>query len=82
MDDYLTVAEVAASRGINHKTVRKAIRDGRIRAENWGSVSRPMYRIHADELEKLACRPAVGADVSSPSGRSGRVPRRQTRFPA
>jgi excisionase family DNA binding protein len=55
--EYLTVDEVAATRGLNRKTVYAAIRSGRLPAENWGSDERPLFRVHRVALAEVAYRP-------------------------
>ena len=65
--EWLTVEQFAGSRDVHHQTVRKAIKDGRLRAENWGSGAKPLYRIPRDAV--LA--PVQGSTVapSIPSGK-------------
>ncbi len=45
--------EFAASRGVHHQTVRKAIKDGRLPAENWERRLQPM--LVGDTAGPAAC---------------------------
>lgn len=62
---YFTPDEVAESRGLDRKTVYRAIHTGRLHAENWGSRSRPRFLIPESALEALVYRPA-GDDSDDP----------------
>lgn len=48
-DSYYTIQEVADILKVHHQTVRKMIREGRLPAEQMGTV----WRIRKDDLEKV-----------------------------
>ena len=50
---YLSVAECAALLAVDHKTVRRLIRDGRLPALDVGTPGRPLYRINPDDVSRL-----------------------------
>ena len=54
----LTVADFAAAYSIPVQTVRKMIRQQRIRAINFGTPQRPVYRIPLAECERFEARAA------------------------
>jgi excisionase family DNA binding protein len=74
--DWMTVEEFAAIRGVHHQTVRKAIKDGRLDAEDWGGGAKPLYRIHRGARIARPSRSKAGSVVPR---RSGKVVR-ESRF--
>jgi hypothetical protein len=80
--EWSSVPEVAARHGLSPKTIRKAIRDGRLKAVDQGGVDDPRarrYRIHRDaEGDWIADRGgrkrerAARSAVTSPTGKSFR----------
>lgn len=67
--EWLTVEETARIRRVHHQTVRKAIKDGRLAAENWGSGAKPVYRIHRDARIENRPRSRVAPSVPTRTGR-------------
>lgn len=53
MDRFLTVNEAAEILRLTPWTVRKAIREGRIKAFKVGSGQRSVYRINAIEIQRM-----------------------------
>jgi excisionase family DNA binding protein len=75
VSEWLTVEEFAASRGLHHQTVRKAIKDGRLSAEDWGAGAKPLYRIHRDAVVAPVARSRVVASIparKAPRASAGR----------
>lgn len=48
-DQYYTIYEVADILKVHHNTIRRAIKDGRLKAERIGKT----WRIKKDEIESL-----------------------------
>jgi excisionase family DNA binding protein len=62
-DAVLTVAEVAGRLRVTHKTVRKFIHNGSLKASNLGTRKRPRYAIQAAFLKAfLEARQVVGIE--------------------
>lgn len=55
-DEWLTVTEVAQRLKLHQETIRRWIRDGKIRATNLGSTHAG-YRIRTSDLELMMSRP-------------------------
>ena len=59
----LDVAEVAEFLSITPDTVRREIKAGKLEAENYGSGSRPVYRIARAALDRWRASRTVPASV-------------------
>ena len=50
---WLTTDQVAAHYQLPVTTIRQRIRTGRIRARNFGTDRKPLYRVHINEVRRL-----------------------------
>lgn len=57
---FLTPSQVARLMQVSVRTVYAAIRSGRLHALNWGTGTRPCYRIDPANLSALAAPDTVG----------------------
>ena len=53
MDSFLTVQETARILKISPRTVRRAIKDGRIKGFKVGTGKRSIYRINEIEIQRM-----------------------------
>lgn len=54
---FVSTVRAAALLGISIDTVRRMIKDGRLRAVKWGDASQARWRIPADEITRLGDAP-------------------------
>lgn len=45
----LTLEEVATNAGVVRKTVERWVADGKLKARNWGTPSKPLYRVSVED---------------------------------
>ena len=60
---FVGTATVAALLGVALDTVRRMIRDGRLRAVKWGSSPQAKWRVPVEELDRLGDAPAPAGDL-------------------
>lgn len=52
--EYYTIQEYADLLRVDRRTISRAIKEGRIQALKIGNNSKSVYRIHKDELSRMA----------------------------
>ena len=71
----LSESQAAHAAGVSRKTIRRLIRQGRLRACDYGTAGHRLYRIHPADLTLIS--PAMAEDLEpiTPPGRRSRARR-------
>lgn len=63
----LTEQQAAALAGVSKKTIRRLIEQGRLKACDFGTGTQHNYRVHPDELFRVASIPLTNPEPTQPS---------------
>ena len=79
----LTEAQAAHAAGVSTKTIRRLIKQGRLRAADYGTAGHHLFRIHPSNLVIVKAGPAGdgGDEAPTPPGRRARAVRRKSAEP-